>query len=173
VTSDVAGTVRVAQICALGGNLVEPVAPSRSRGHDRRGTRRFVLWDRRSGFDRRKTRRGTPFGAALDSSLLYLRDRPSTLVSLLVLANVLSLLDVRLTIVALRMGAAEANPFMQYFFAAGAAQAAVVKCGIVAAASLGIWALRRRRPALMAALFFVAVYGAVVLYELLALARSI
>ena len=60
---------------------------------------------------------------------------------------------------------------MRYLFASGVAQAAVVKLGIIAAASLGIWELRRRRPALAAALFFLVAYGAVVLYELAGLAR--
>jgi hypothetical protein len=36
---------------------------------------------------------------------------------------------------------------------------------------LRIWALRRRRAALTTAVFFVTVYGAVVLYELAGLAR--
>jgi hypothetical protein len=149
---------------------VESVAPWRLRGHERRGSRRFVLRERRSGFERRRTRRRTPFGAALDSSLVCLRDHPPALVAVLVLANLLSLLDIGLTLVASRLGAAEANPFMRYFFEASATQAAVVKCGLVVVASLVIWALRHYRVALMTALFFLAVYGAVVLYEIVGLA---
>ncbi len=89
----------------------------------------------------------------------------------LVLANLLSLLDLGLTSIALRLGAAEANPVMRYFFEASATQAGIVKCSLVAAASLGIWALRHHRAALMTALFLLAVYGAVVLYEIVGLAR--
>jgi len=148
---------------------VESVAPRRLRGRDRRRIRRFVLRERRTGFERRWTPRRTPFGVGLDASLVYLRDHRRALVAMLALANLLSLLDLWLTSIALRLGVAEANPFMRYFFEASATQAAVVKCGLVAAASFGIWALRRYRPALTTALFFLAVYGAVVLYEIVGL----
>jgi len=149
---------------------VESAALRRLHGCDRRRTRRFVFRERRSGFERRWTPRRAPFGAALDASLVYLRDHRRALVAMLALANLLSLLDLLLTSITLRLGVAEANPFMRYFFEASATQAAAVKCGLVVAASLGIWALRRYRPALMTALFFLAVYGAVVLYEIVGLA---
>ena len=149
---------------------MESVAPRRLRGRDRRRGRRFVLRERRTGFERRWTPRRTPFGVGLDASLVYLRDHRRALVAMLALANLLSLLDLWLTSIALRLGVAEANPFMRYFFEASATQAAVVKCGLVVGASLGIWALRRYRPALTTALFFLAVYGAVVLYEIVGLA---
>jgi hypothetical protein len=140
------------------------------RGPDRRCARRFVFKDRRSGFERRSQHRGSLI-PGLDAALLYLRDNPRKLGELLLLANLLSLLDLLLTMILFRQGAGEANPVMRYLFANGVAQAAVVKLGIIAAASLGIWELRRRRPALAAALFFLVAYGAVVLYELLGLAR--
>jgi hypothetical protein len=149
---------------------VESTAPCCLRGRDRRQARQFVFRERRSGFERRWTRRRTSFGVALDASLVYLRDHRLALVAMLVLANLLSLLDLGLTSIALSLGFVEANPFMRYFFEAGATQAAVVKCGFVIVASLGIWALRRHRPALMTALFFLAAYGAVVLYEIVGLA---
>lgn len=149
---------------------MESAAPCSLRGRDRRQIRRFVFRERRSGFERRWTRGRTPLGVALDATLVYLRDHRRALVAMLALANLLSLLDLGLTSIALRLGFAEANPFMRYFFEASATQAAVVKCGLVVAASLGIWALRRHRPALMTALFFLAVYGAVVLYEIVGLA---
>jgi hypothetical protein len=149
---------------------VESAAPRRLRERDRRRSRRFVLRERRTGFERRWTPRRSPFGVGLDASLVYLRDHRRALVAMLALANLLSLLDLWLTSIALRLGVAEANPFMRYFFEASATQAAVVKCGLVVGASLGIWALRRYRPALTTALFFLAVYGAVVLYEIVGLA---
>jgi hypothetical protein len=101
---------------------------------------------------------------------VHLRDNPRTLVEVLVLANLLSFLDLLLTSILLRQGVGEANPFMRHLFANSAAQAAVVKTGIIAAASLGIWELRRHRPALTAAIFFLLAYGAVVVYELAGLA---
>ena len=140
------------------------------RGPDRRRKRRFVLRDRRSGFERRALQRRSVI-PGLDAALIRLRDDPRALAEVLVLANLLSVLDLMLTLILFREGAGEANPFMGYLFANGVAQAAVVKTGIIAAASLGIWELRRRRPALTTAIFFLVAYGAVVLYELVGLAR--
>ncbi len=116
-------------------------------------------------------RRRTPFGAALDASLAYLRDHRLALVAILALANLLSLLDLGLTTMALRLGAAEANPIMGYFFEASATHAAAVKCCLAAAVTFGLWGLRRYRRALMTALFFFAAFGAVVLYEIVGLAQ--
>jgi hypothetical protein len=144
---------------------VEPAGVLRLRGSDRRRIRRFVVRERRSGFQRRWTLRRAPFGAALEASLVYLRDHRGALVAMLALANLLSLIDLWFTSIALRLGVAEANPLMRYFFAASVTQAAVVKCGLVVAVSLGIWALRRYRAALLTAIFFLGVYGAVALYE--------
>jgi len=148
---------------------VESAALPRLRGRDRRRSHRFVLRERRSGFERRWTPRRTPFGVALDASLVYLRDHRRALVAVLALANLLSLLDLGLTTIAMRLGVVEGNPFMGYFFEAGATQAAAVKCGLVVAASLGIWALRRYRSGLMTAVFFLSMYSAVVLYEVVGL----
>lgn len=140
------------------------------RGPDRRRARRFVFRDRRSGFERREPPQGSVI-PGLDAALVHLRDNPRTLIEVLFLANLLSVLDLMLTLILFREGAGEANPIMGYLFANGVAQAAVVKIGIIAAASLGIWELRRRRPALATAIFFLVAYGAVVLYELVGLAR--
>ena len=48
----------------------------RERGLERRRTPRFVVRDRRSGFERRRSRSRTTPGAAYESSLVYLRDPP-------------------------------------------------------------------------------------------------
>jgi hypothetical protein len=152
--------------------IAQPIMVQQSmRGRDRRQVSRFVLWNRRSGFDRRQRPDRSQVGMALDSSLVYLRDHPPVLLGLLVLGNLLSLFDFWLTSIVLQLGAIEANPFMAYFFATDADHAALVKFGLIIAASLGIWALRRRRVALLAALFFVALYAMVVLYEVVGLTR--
>ena len=135
------------------------------RGPDRRRVRRFVVRERRTGFERRSRRR-PPLAAALEATLVYLRDNPATVAALLILANVLSLVDLALTHVALDLGAAEANPVMRYFLAADPAQAAVVKIGLVVVVSLVIWRFRRLRTGLELAVFLVALYSFVVLYEL-------
>jgi hypothetical protein len=149
---------------------LESAAQLRARENDRRQTRRFVLRDRRLGFDRRHVSYRSPVGAALDSSLAYLRDHPPATVAVLALANLLSLLDLWLTTIVLRLGAVEVNPLMHYLFEASSTQAALVKVGLVAAATLGLWVLRRRRSALMVALLFLTVYTVLVLYEIVGLA---
>jgi hypothetical protein len=106
----------------------------------------------------------------LDGSLVYLRDHPPATVAVLVLANLLSLLDLWLTTIVLRLGAVEVNPVMRYLFDASFTQAALVKVGLVVAASLGLWMLRRHRSALTAALLFLVVYTVLVLYEIVGLA---
>ena len=141
-----------------------------TRGPDRRRTHRFVLRDRRSGYERRPAHRARR-SVAFEALLAYFRDHPAALVSLLLLANVLSALDLVLTLILLRLGAAEANPLMRHLFQDGPVQAAIVKFGLIAAASLAIWALRRRRAAVEAALFVAGLYGAVVVYEILGLVR--
>ena len=135
------------------------------RGPDRRRARRFVVRERRTGFERRSRRRPAA-AAALDAILVYLRDNPATVAALLILANVLSLVDLALTHVSLDLGAAEANPVMRYFLDAGPAQAAIVKIGLVVVVSLVIWRFRRLRKGLELAVFLVALYGFVVIYEL-------
>ena len=105
--------------------------------------------------------------AALEATLVYLRDNPATVAVLLVLANLLSLADLALTHVALDLGAVEGNPVMRYFLAADPARAAVVKTTLVVGVSLLIWRLRRLRRGLELAVFLVAVYGFIVLYEVI------
>lgn len=148
-----------------------PQLGDRQRGDDRRRSRRIVLVDRRSGFDRRRpVARASP-AAVYEASLVFLRDHPRVLFWLLAFANLFSALDLLLTMQLLGLGVTEANPVMDYFFESSMIQAAVVKTGVIAAASLAIWSLRRRRAALVTALFLTGLYGAVVLYELIALAH--
>jgi hypothetical protein len=140
------------------------------RGPDRRRSHRLVLRERRRGYERRQRHRA-PLTTAFDTLLAYLSDHTKALLSLLVLANILSVLDLVLTRALLHHGVVEGNPIMRYFFRNSAVQAAAVKFGLIAAASLAIWALRRRRAAVEAALFLAGLYGAVVLYEVLGLVR--
>ena len=140
------------------------------RGPDRRRARHFVLRERRSGFERRSRRR-PPVAGALYATLVYLRDNPGTVAALLILANVLSLVDLALTHVALDVGAVEANPVMRYFLAADPARAAVVKIGLVVVVSLAIWKFRRLRVGLELAVFLVSLYCFVVVYELVGISH--
>ena len=141
------------------------------RGPERRRvTPFFVVGERRSGFARRGRRRSR-LASELDTTLVYLRDHPATLAALLVLGNMLSLADLALTQVCLRLGAAEANPFMRPLLAGHPAYTPMVKIGVVMALSLVIYRFRRRRRIVGLAVYLVAFYCCLVAYELVGVGR--
>ena len=104
--------------------------------------------------------------AGLDSFLVLLRDRPGALFAFLAAGNLLSVFDALLTLRLLPLGFVEANPVMRALIYAHPMQATLVKVLMIAAASVAIWVLRRHKLAVQAAVFLVAVYGIVVVYEL-------
>ena len=69
------------------------------------------------------------------------------------LVNLLSLIDLLVTLAVLRMGAIELNPIMSRLLELGPAPAAAAKIGVVLTATLGLWLLRRHRAALTTAVF--------------------
>ena len=100
-----------------------------------------------------------------------LREQPALLAELLVMVNLLSILDLLITLSVLRMGAVELNPLMAWLIDLGTVPAAVAKIGVVLLATLGLWMLRRYRAALTTAVLLFAVYGSLVTFELLGLIR--
>ena len=136
---------------------------------ERRQHRRLTVAERRSGFDRRRSVCRSPAAAALEAPALRLRERPVLLAELLVLVNLLSLIDLLVTLAVLRVGAVELNPIMARLLQTGPAPAAVAKVGIVLLATLGLWFLRRHKAALTTAVAVVAVYGSLVTFELVGL----
>jgi hypothetical protein len=140
---------------------------------DRRRRRRLVARERRSGFDRRRSLRRSPVAAALEAPVLRLRDQPTLLAELLLLINLLSVLDLLITLELLRLGAVEVNPIMARLFEFGPSSAAVAKIGVVLVATLGLWRLRRHRAALTTAVALAAVYGSLVIYELVGVVWTI
>jgi hypothetical protein len=139
----------------------------RARGPDRRRERRFIFLDRRSGFDRRRREGRSPVSSAVDARLLRLRDQPRLLAETLVLVNLLSLLDLLLTLSVLRLGAIELNPIMDWLFELGPGPAATAKIGVMALATFGLWLLRRYRKALTTTVVLLAGYGALVTFEII------
>ena len=111
--------------------------------------------------------------SALTAPLAYLRDHARALLEVLVLANLLSVVDLIVTLTLMRHGVGEANPVMRFLFSLGPAVAASVKVSAVALVSLGIWVLRDRRAAQAAAMLLLGAYVAVVAYELLDLALTL
>ena len=136
---------------------------------DRRHRQRPIVAERRSGFDRRRSACLSPAAGTLEAPAVSLRDRPARLVELLVLVNLLSVVDLLVTLEVLRLGAVELNPIMSRLLESGPAQAAVAKIGVVLLATLGLWLLRRHRAALSTAVALVAVYGSLVTFELVTL----
>ena len=141
----------------------------RPRRPERRRRRAFRLVERRSGFDRRRP----PRPGAYAETLLFVRDRPRILFELLLMVNLLSILDLIITVRILREGGVELNPLMAQLLSADTASAAAIKIALVGAGTAAIWLLRRRRPALEATLLLVAVFGALIAYECLLLAVRI
>ena len=136
---------------------------------ERRRRRRTFAAERRSGFDRRRNVCRSPVASAIEAPLIRLRDDPALLAELLVLINLLSVVDLLVTLSVLRMGAVEINPIMARLLEYGPGVAAFGKIGVVVLATLGLWLLRRHRAALTTALALLAAYGALVTFELVGL----
>ncbi len=88
----------------------------------------------------------------------------------LVLLWVLNLEDVLLTRRALALGAVEVNAIMGFFLRFGFVPAALIKMAVVTAGAAFLWTQRRRRIVLLASVGLVAVYVALVIYQIVALA---
>ena len=136
---------------------------------DRRRHRRLIVTERRTGFDRRRNVCRSPVASAIEAPLVRLRDDPALLAELLVLINLLSVVDLLVTLTVLRMGAVEMNPIMSRLLEYGPGFAALAKIGVVVLATLGLWFLRRHRTALTTALILLAAYGSLVTFELVGL----
>jgi len=145
----------------------------RPRLPERRRKHRFVAQERRSGFDRRRNVCRSPFTAALEAPVLRLRRDPVLLAELLILVNVLSAIDLLITFTVLRLGAIELNPVMAYLLDLGPLPATLAKIGIVVAATIGLWVLRRHRAALTTALALLLVYGTLVTFEMVGMVRML
>lgn len=123
---------------------------------ERRQRSRFVLRERRTGFD--SGQRGP-----LAKALVELRDSPLALLALLAAVNVLNLLDQLATTRALAAGFTEGNPVMAGLIAFDPRLAAIVKLVAVAGVTAAVWRLRRYRVILQVALFMFALFAGVML----------
>jgi hypothetical protein len=98
------------------------------------------------------------------------RARTLVVTCALVALWVLNLEDVILTRRALALGATELNSIMGFLLRFGFAPAALAKMSVVTAGSIFLWTQRRRRIVLLASVGLAAVYGALVVYQIAALA---
>lgn len=137
------------------------------RTTDRRRHRsRFVLNERRKGFDRRRGDSFCPLTNTFGQMLLRMRDRPRLLAGLLLMVNLLNLADFVLTLVALQQGGAENNPVMRSLFAANPVLAGLFKIGTILAVSLILWRWRSFRDALQAVLVVLVTFTLVIVYHM-------
>jgi len=145
----------------------------RPRHPERRRRYRLRAEERRSGFDRRRNVCRSPFSVALEAPVLRLRNDPVLLAEVLILVNVLSALDLFITLNVLRLGAIELNPIMAYLLDLGPLPATLAKIGVMVAATAGLWLLRRHRAALATALVILVAYGSLVTFEMIGLVRML
>lgn len=126
-------------------------------GGDRRKQRQARFEERRTGFDRRRT---YPLLGAL-------RDSPWTLLSVLVLLNLMSAADGALTAAELSAGIArEANPVFGGLIGRSPLLAAGFKLAVMVAVSILIWRWRRYRLILVIAVVALAIYALVLAYHI-------
>jgi len=129
------------------------------RAADRRVKRANIRWpERRTGFDRR-----------CEYGIGVLRDSSVLLLVMLGVLNILNMLDLRFTLLALDRGAAEANPIMSFFFNMDSLTAGLFKIALVLAISLAVWWGRRYRRILEFAVLSTAIYAALIGYHILGL----
>ncbi|OFW55773.1 MAG: hypothetical protein A2133_02860 [Actinobacteria bacterium RBG_16_64_13] len=146
-----------------------PVGDERRCG-DRRTRRIYVFRDKRTGFDRREPACGGRGTGVLRAAVVSLRDNPGTLRVLLVAVNALNLTDFFLTLNALHVGAAEANPIMRSLFESSPVWAGIFKTASVLVASVLVWQFRRYRKALSVALLMLVLFAGVFVYHMFGLA---
>jgi Domain of unknown function (DUF5658) len=99
------------------------------------------------------------------------RGRDLVVGAALVLLWLLNLDDVLLTRRALAQGAVEANAIMGQFLRLGFVPAALIKMAVVTAGAVFLWSQRRRPIVLKASVALAAVYLALVVYQIVELAR--
>jgi hypothetical protein len=137
------------------------------RTADRRRHRsRFVLNERRKGFDRRRADSACFLTTRFAQMLIGLRDRPRLLAGLLLAVNLLNLGDFVLTLVALQHGGKESNPVMRSLFAANPVLAGLFKIGTILVVSLILWRWRSFRDALQAVLVVLVTFTLVIVYHM-------
>ncbi|RJQ56321.1 MAG: hypothetical protein C4521_00660 [Actinobacteria bacterium] len=136
---------------------MEALSERRYNGERRRRLFALRLHERRSGYDRR-LREGPV--------VQHLRSEPARLLLLLAAVNVMNALDLLLTHRALDAGLREANPVIGLILDSNYAAGILFKLGLVGAATLTVWMLRRYRAALVAAILGVTMYGLLIVYHL-------
>lgn len=134
-----------------------------NRRKDRRRSRRFVLHERRSGFDRRLSYPVTG----------PLREQPLALFFVLLATNALSAMDFLLTYRQLQLGMAiEANPVLADLFAQGPARAWAFKATLMLMITIGIWIYREHRQVLVVATIGLLIYIGLIAYHITGMSVS-
>ncbi len=130
-----------------------------------------LLVDRAVSRRARDSRWRPPARAHARRRRLNTRRRDLAVGAALILLWLLNLDDVLLTRRALALGAVEANAIMGQILRLGFVPAALIKMAIVTAGAIFLWSQRRRPIVLMASVALAAVYMALVVYQIVELAR--
>lgn len=131
---------------------------------ERRRTKRPVLSERRTGFDRRSEARGN---RNLYFRLLRAyRRNPRTILLVLALFTALNLADLVLTIRSFERGAIELNPVMRALFEVHPIVAGIVKMAVGMVVAEVIWTFRRHRGALALSIGITTVMAAILAWHL-------
>lgn len=149
------------------GSAVEPLDAlgEERRRRDRRVSDRYRFLERRSGFDRRTSASGGRTGP-FERLLFHFHRKPGSFLLLILAINLLNLADFGCTLLALKAGVQEANPFMAALFAQGPAVAGAAKIGLVLLVSGLLYVLKSFRSAIAASLLMGAGLLAVFVYHL-------
>lgn len=136
------------------------------RQNDRRQAKRFVWRERRSGFDRRQQLPRNAAERVFADTLAQLRARPDLVILVILTINLLSAVDAVLTLNALSLGAQEANPLLRTLMERDPTLWIWAKTAMVAVLSFALWALRRYRMGLIAALFGLGAFTATLMWHI-------
>lgn len=137
---------------------------------ERRARRRFRFLDKRTGFDRRSLADSGTAEGPVGRLLLLLRRNRTAFAILLFALNLLNVTDYACTLIALRSGIPEGNPFMAELFAQGNVSAGRAKIALVLLVSMLLWRFRTFRKALLTAVAMLAGFLAIFVYHAVGLA---
>jgi hypothetical protein len=145
----------------IGVKMECPVLVERRKGERRKKRSFFYYPERRTGFDRRRDK----------NSFLYLVEyflsrQSSVFLALILFLNLANLFDLYLTKISLEFGFKEANLILNWLILRSLPAAVIFKIGIIAGVSYLMWRFRQYRYVVRLALFTVAMFLALLLYEI-------
>lgn len=141
--------------------------PNRRISSRRERTISLKLWERRDGFDRRRSHSGRGlYSRVFGKGAFHLRENLYAVILLLIMFNLFNIADFVFTMKALAAGHSEGNPVMDRLFTTGPAVAGVFKIAVGLIITAFIWFLRKYRLVLEAGIFILLLYMALIMYHI-------